>query len=150
MNADFVQYPERSALEAQLTPIKKKLRRAEVVTRFYALPSLLFMLAFSLPIVGNIIAVTVGGWLGCSFGEHEARNCPVFGNDLAEIFYEYGISMLMAGIFNPFLFFRGISIIMTPVIAIGWIASVVWLYALRYRFRRKLWLTRLNFERMHP
>jgi hypothetical protein len=153
MNTDSAKEREPSIhpdLAAQLASIKKKLRHIERATNFYALPSLLFILLFALPLIGNIAAPAVGAWMGCSFGEGEARNCPVFGRELAEVFYEYAISIFAFGIFNPWLFFRAMSIILTPVVSTIWIVSIIWLYALRYKLRRRLWLTRVFFGRMPP
>lgn len=150
MKADSERASERDIdpnLLAQLAPVRKKLLRVERAVNFYAFPSLLFILLFSLPIVGNIAAPTVGTWMGCSFGEIGARHCPVFGRQLAEVFYEYTISIFIAGITNPILFFRAMSIILSPVVATAWIGSVVWLYARRYNLRRELWVIRLLFGR---
>jgi hypothetical protein len=150
MKADSEQAHETDIdpnLLAQLAPVKKKLRRVERAVNVYAFPSLLFILLFTLPVIGNIAAPTVGTWMGCSFGENEARHCPVFGSELAEIFYEYAVSILVGGILNPIYFFRAMSIILTPVVTTIWIGSVVWLYARRYNLRRELWVIRLLFGR---
>ncbi len=99
-------------------------------------PMLAYLLLFSLPVIGNLVAGLTLGSLDCTGRGGSAPTCFLFGKDVGEVLYGYVIGMFLLGIINPFLAWQLLSVFLPGSLAIVWIVLAILLGCTNYAFKR--------------
>lgn len=99
-------------------------------------PMLAYLLLFSLPVIGNVVAGLALGSLDCTGGGGSAPTCFLLGKDVGEVLYGYVIGMFLLGMINPFLAWQLLSVFLPGSLAMAWIVLAILLGSANYAFKR--------------
>lgn len=99
-------------------------------------PMLAYLLLFSLPVIGNLVAGLTLGSLDCTGGGGSAPTCFLFGKNVGDVFYGYVIGMFLLGMMNPFLAWQLLSVFLPGSLVMAWIVLAIVLGCINYAFKR--------------
>lgn len=119
-----------------LEKLKRTRRWLNIAHWVIGRPMLAYLLLFSLPVIGNLVAGLTLGSLDCTGGGGSAPTCFLFGKNVGDVFYGYVIGMFLLGMMNPFLAWQLLSVILPGSLVMAWIVLAIVLGCINYAFKR--------------
>lgn len=132
--------PQANARRDPVLVLRKRNRWLGWGLLLAGLPTLLALLAFSLPVIGNLAGMAaIGSAADCTDAQAGMyTHCWLWGKDLVDIYAGYGYGIFLAGIANPWLYWRLLTTYLPGVAVVGWHIALVAMLVVWWRTRKQL------------
>ncbi len=120
---------------ARLKTLKHRYKYVNLAHNIIAMPLIIILLVFGLPIIGNITSGLFFVSLGCAGNEGSGIDCSFLGKDVGDIAYGYMVGIFLGGFINPILVLQFLTIFIPFQVVIMWVSTAVVLILARYLIR---------------